>query len=281
MAATARATPVRQPHIPVLLGPLLRRRGARSRALARRHLRRGRLYARASRRGGDEVIGVDRDPLAFDMARDWAGAYGDRMTLVEGTFSRPRRHADGPLDGVVLDLGVSSMQLDQAERGFSFMKDGPLGHADERSGPSAADIVNRRPRKPIADILYHYGEERASAASPGHRQGARRGARSPARATGEDRRRLPAAPEARSEPPRDPHLPGAADRGERRIRRTVAGLEAAERALKPGRAAGRGELPFARGPDGQAVPPAPLGHRRGAAAAMRPRRPRRRRASRR
>ena len=71
-------------------------------------------------------------------------------------------HAGGPLDGVVLDLGVSSMQLDRAERGFSFQKDGPLDMRMSQDGESAADLVNGADEGVIADVLYHYGEERAS-----------------------------------------------------------------------------------------------------------------------
>ncbi|MEL6618942.1 MAG: 16S rRNA (cytosine(1402)-N(4))-methyltransferase RsmH [Pseudomonadota bacterium] len=111
--------------------------------------------------GADQVIAVDRDPLAFDMAADWAGAYGDRLVMQPGVFSKLDAYGQG-LDGVVLDLGVSSMQLDQAARGFSFMKDGPLDMRMSQDGPSAADIVNTADEGVIADILFHYGEERAS-----------------------------------------------------------------------------------------------------------------------
>jgi 16S rRNA (cytosine1402-N4)-methyltransferase len=112
--------------------------------------------------GADHVIGVDRDPSVFDMASAWAKDYGERLTLVEGTFSDLDQFADAPLDGVVLDLGVSSMQLDQAERGFSFMGDGPLDMRMSQSGLSAADIVSDASEAVLADILYHYGEERAA-----------------------------------------------------------------------------------------------------------------------
>ena len=112
--------------------------------------------------GADRVIGVDRDPSVFAMATEWAAAYGDRLRLVEGTFGRLDTYADAPLQGIVLDLGVSSMQLDQAERGFSFQKDGPLDMRMSGSGVSAADIVNTASEGHLADILYHYGEERAS-----------------------------------------------------------------------------------------------------------------------
>lgn len=111
--------------------------------------------------GADRVIAVDRDPLAFEMAADWAEAYGDRLVQQQGVFSKMDDYATD-LDGVVLDLGVSSMQLDQAERGFSFMKDGPLDMRMSQSGASAADLVNEAEEETIANILFQYGEERAS-----------------------------------------------------------------------------------------------------------------------
>jgi 16S rRNA (cytosine1402-N4)-methyltransferase len=150
------------PHVPVLLTPLLAAvapvegvwldgtfgAGGYSRGL---------LAAGAAR-----VIGVDRDPLAFELAAPWAGAYGDRLRLVQGTFSALDRHAGELLDGVVLDLGVSSMQLDLAERGFSFMKDGPLDMRMSQDGDSAADLVNSAEEAQLADIIYLYGEDHAS-----------------------------------------------------------------------------------------------------------------------
>jgi 16S rRNA (cytosine1402-N4)-methyltransferase len=111
--------------------------------------------------GADKVIGLDRDPLALEMAAEWAAAYGDRVELVQGVFSELDK-AGSDLDGVVLDLGVSSMQLDLAERGFSFMRDGPLDMRMSQEGRSAADIVNQADEAELADILYLYGEERAS-----------------------------------------------------------------------------------------------------------------------
>lgn len=111
--------------------------------------------------GADKVIAVDRDPLAFQMAADWIGDYGDRIVPVAGEFSRLDEYGSD-LDGVVLDLGVSSMQLDLAERGFSFMRDGPLDMRMSQSGVSAADLVNTKDEAELADIIYLYGEERAS-----------------------------------------------------------------------------------------------------------------------
>ena len=153
--------PARDPHIPVLLQPLLAAvapvRGLwLDGTLGAGGYTRGLLEA-----GAECVIGIDRDPLALQMA-DWAVPYGDRVRLVQGTFSDLDTLAGEALDGVVLDLGVSSMQLDQAERGFSFMKDGPLDMRMSQSGDSAADLVNTLDETTLADILYNFGEERAS-----------------------------------------------------------------------------------------------------------------------
>ncbi len=111
--------------------------------------------------GADKVIAVDRDPLAFQMAASWIADYGDRILPVAGTFSRLDTYG-ADLDGVVLDLGVSSMQLDLPERGFSFMRDGPLDMRMSQDGVSAADLVNTKDEAELADIIYLYGEERAS-----------------------------------------------------------------------------------------------------------------------
>lgn len=111
--------------------------------------------------GAAKVIAVDRDPLAFEIAASWAESYGERLQQRQGVFSKLDEYATD-LDGVVLDLGVSSMQLDRAERGFSFLRDGPLDMRMSQSGQSAADIVNEASEQTLADILFQYGEERAS-----------------------------------------------------------------------------------------------------------------------
>lgn len=148
-------------HIPVLLRPLLQ-------AIAPVHgiwldgtFGAGGYTRALLDAGADRVIAVDRDPLAFEMAVGWAEEYGDRLVMQPGVFSRMDDYASD-LDGVVLDLGVSSMQLDQAERGFSFIKDGPLDMRMSQDGPSAADLVNTADEVHLAAILFHYGEERAS-----------------------------------------------------------------------------------------------------------------------
>lgn len=155
LAATER------PHVPVLIEPLIAAVSPVCGVWLDGTLGAG-GYARALlEAGADKVIGVDRDPLALDMAQSWAGDYGDRLELVQGTFSQMDSYGSD-LDGVVLDLGVSSMQLDQAQRGFSFQKDGPLDMRMSQDGASAADLVNSLPEAELADILYLYGEERAS-----------------------------------------------------------------------------------------------------------------------
>jgi 16S rRNA (cytosine1402-N4)-methyltransferase len=149
------------PHIPVLLRPLLSAVAPVSGRWLDGTFGAGGYTRGLLEAGASQVIGVDRDPLAFEMAQSWAGDYGDRLVMQQGVFSRMDEYASN-LDGVVLDLGVSSMQLDLAERGFSFMKDGPLDMRMSQDGPSAADLVAELSEVQLADILFHFGEERAS-----------------------------------------------------------------------------------------------------------------------
>lgn len=154
-------TAATDPHIPVLLRPLLEAVSPLSGVWLDGTFGAGGYTRAFLDAGAAKVIAVDRDPLAFKMAAPWAGAYGDRLQMVEGTFSDLDQYASD-LDGVVLDIGVSSMQIDMAERGFSFQKDGPLDMRMSQSGPTAADIVNTAEISELADIIYLYGEERAS-----------------------------------------------------------------------------------------------------------------------
>ena len=113
------------------------------------------------------LIGIDRDPRALDMARERLRPYERQVILVHSNFGRIDEIAKGlklpPVDGVLADLGVSSMQLDSPERGFSFRWTGPL---DMRMDPdelrTAAEIVNYWPEQRLADLIFHYGEERDS-----------------------------------------------------------------------------------------------------------------------
>ncbi|SFJ18862.1 16S rRNA (cytosine1402-N4)-methyltransferase [Celeribacter neptunius] len=157
------ASDVDKPHIPVLLNPLLRECAPITGRWLDGTFGAGGYTKGLIAEGADHVTGVDRDPLAHQMAEAWINEppYAGKIDLVLGTFSRLDEYASD-LDGVVLDLGVSSMQLDQAERGFSFMKDGPLDMRMSQDGMSAADFINTADEAEIADVLFHYGEERQS-----------------------------------------------------------------------------------------------------------------------
>ena len=123
-------------------------------------------YARAILDQGGRVIAIDRDPDAIAAGRPLAASAGGRLAVVEGRFGELDAIARGQgffsLDGVVLDIGVSSMQLDEAARGFSFRHDAPLDMRMAREGRSAADILAEADEQALADILYHYGDERAA-----------------------------------------------------------------------------------------------------------------------
>ncbi len=149
------------PHIPVLLRPLLEAVAPVSGLWIDGTLGAGGYTRGLLDAGADTVIGIDRDPLALQMIAGWAAPYGDRVRPWAGNFSDMDQATDAA-DGVVLDLGVSSMQLDLAERGFSFMRDGPLDMRMGQDGPTAADLVNAASEATLADILFHFGEERAA-----------------------------------------------------------------------------------------------------------------------
>ncbi len=231
----ARAPMADRPHIPVLLRPLLAAVAPVEGLWLDGTFGAGGYTRGLLEAGAEKVIAVDRDPMVFDMARDWAGDHGDRIEMVEGVFSRLDEYSDQPLDGVVLDLGVSSMQLDMAERGFSFAKEGPLDMRMGGEGPTAADLVNDLGEAELADILFLYGEERAS------RRIARAIVKARAEAPIDTTLRL-AEVIASVMPRQKPGQVHPATRSFQAIRIAVndeygelaAGLEAAERALKPG-----------------------------------------------
>ncbi len=113
------------------------------------------------------VYGIDRDEDAIARGRALGERYSGRLTLIHGRFSEMdallAARGVAKADGIALDLGVSSFQLDDGERGFSFSHDGPLDmRMDAAKGPSAADLLNTLPEEEIADLLFHYGEERSA-----------------------------------------------------------------------------------------------------------------------
>ncbi|HEX8222372.1 MAG TPA: 16S rRNA (cytosine(1402)-N(4))-methyltransferase RsmH [Allosphingosinicella sp.] len=120
-------------------------------------------YTRAILNSGARVYAFDRDPDALREGCILAGESGERLTLVPERFSRMRQalsdHGVDAVDGVTLDIGVSSMQLDRPERGFSFQADGPLDMRMSQEGRTAAEFLNEASEEEIADVLYIYGEE--------------------------------------------------------------------------------------------------------------------------
>jgi 16S rRNA (cytosine1402-N4)-methyltransferase len=115
---------------------------------------------------GARILAIDRDPDAIAAGRAMAAQSDGRLDLAEGRFGDletiARAHGVSALDGVALDVGVSSMQFDEAARGFSFQHDAPLDMRMEKTGRTAADILAEEDEETIADILFHYGEERNS-----------------------------------------------------------------------------------------------------------------------
>ena len=108
------------------------------------------------------VIAIDQDETAIVAGQVLAQKYAPRLTLIHGRFGDMAELVSMPVDGVVLDIGVSSMQIDRPERGFSFQKDGPLDMRMGQTGRTAADVVNTFKESELADIFYEYGEEKAS-----------------------------------------------------------------------------------------------------------------------
>jgi len=124
-------------------------------------------YTRAVLDAADcTVYAIDRDPDAIREGQKLVDAYKGRLHLLHGTFGEMAELVRGEgvdfVDGVMLDIGVSSMQIDRAERGFSFQKDGALDMRMSQNGLSAADVLNTFGEREIADIIYKYGEERFS-----------------------------------------------------------------------------------------------------------------------
>lgn len=158
--------PAAIPHIPVLLDEVI---DALAVCPGERHVDAtfgAGGYTRALLSLGARVFAFDRDPSAIMGGKALAGESGGMLTLVPAPFSAMESELAArdalPVEGVTMDIGVSSMQLDQAERGFSFQADGPLDMRMSQEGESAADFVNHADEEVIADILYEYGEEHRS-----------------------------------------------------------------------------------------------------------------------
>ena len=159
----------RSRHTPVLLTPVLAHLQPRDGARYVDATFGAGGYTRAILEAADcRVLAIDRDPAAIAGGADLVAACGGRLDLQQGRFSELETVArDAGLtavDGVVFDLGVSSMQIDEPERGFSFQAEGPLDMRMSHEGPSAADLVNSLDEAELADILFHFGEERRSRA---------------------------------------------------------------------------------------------------------------------
>jgi 16S rRNA (cytosine1402-N4)-methyltransferase len=151
-------------HLPVLLPEVLEHLAPRPGAQVLDGTFGGGGYARALLERGCTVFALDRDPDAIARGAALAASYPGRLHLALGRFGDLLEHLAAwgvaALDGVVLDLGVSSFQLDEAERGFSFRADGPLDMRMGRSGPSAADLVSTLSEGELAALLLEFGEER-------------------------------------------------------------------------------------------------------------------------
>ena len=178
-AAGRRVTSGSQPaglvrHVPVLLQPMLSALAPRDGATYIDATFGAGGYSSAILEAADcRVLALDRDPDAVRAAAQLIANYAGRLTVVEAPFSRIEEQVRAftaaeskapAIDGIVLDIGVSSMQIDEATRGFSFMRDGPLDMRMSQSGPSAADVVNETGETELANILYDLGEERRSRA---------------------------------------------------------------------------------------------------------------------
>lgn len=123
----------------------------------------GGSYSRAFLEAADcNVIGIDRDPDAIKRGQEFETRYQNRFRIIESEFSKIDEFDLSPVDGIVFDIGVSSFQIDEADRGFSFNKDGPLDMRMGAYGPSAADVLMSLNERDLANIFWQFGEEKNS-----------------------------------------------------------------------------------------------------------------------
>jgi 16S rRNA (cytosine1402-N4)-methyltransferase len=147
-------------HLPVMLSEVIEALSPRAGASYIDGTFGGGGYTTAILEAADcKVLGIDRDPAAIARGQQLVERFGGRLTLVQGEFSRMDEFAQDS-DGIVLDLGVSSFQFDQPERGFSFREDGPLDMRMSLAGETAADFVNTAGHSELASVIARHGEEK-------------------------------------------------------------------------------------------------------------------------
>ena len=163
MAAQETTNP---PHVPVMLPEVLSALAPRDGGVYVDGTFGAGGYTRAILAAADSrVIAIDRDPSAIRDGQALVTEFSPRLSLREGRFADMEALVgDERIDGIVLDIGVSSMQIDEAERGFSFLRDGPLDMRMAQQGVSAADAVNSLPQETLSNIIYIFGEEPRSRA---------------------------------------------------------------------------------------------------------------------
>ena len=152
---------IHPPHVPVMLPEVLTALSPRDGGVYVDGTFGAGGYTRAILEAADcRVIAIDRDPSAIRSGQALVTEFAPRLSLREGRFADMEELVgDARIDGVVLDIGVSSMQIDEAARGFSFLRDGPLDMRMAQAGSSAADVVNSLPQEALSNIIYVFGEE--------------------------------------------------------------------------------------------------------------------------
>ncbi len=153
-----------QPHIPVLLSPVLAQLDCQSGGVFADGTFGAGGYTRAilNANPDNKVIAFDRDPTVLPTVQRFQDEFGDRFQFIADCFGTMESHITDKIDGIVLDIGVSSMQIDEPDRGFSFRFDGPLDMRMSCDGVTAAELVNTMKQSDLADVLFQYGEEKAA-----------------------------------------------------------------------------------------------------------------------